>query len=47
MALVAPVLFPLVWLLLLPFLMVKMAVGGVLELVEAAFRLPAGLVRSI
>lgn len=47
MALVVLVLFPLVWLLLLPFHVVKVTVGGVLELVEAIFRLPARLVRSI
>ena len=47
MALVALVLIPLVWLLLLPFRVAIIAVGGVLELVEAIFRLPAQLVRTI
>ncbi len=46
-ALVALVLIPLVWLLLLPCCMATIAVGGVLELLEAIFRLPARLVRTI
>jgi hypothetical protein len=41
------ILFPLVWLLLLPFRLVGIAVGGVLDLVGAILRLPARLVRAI
>ena len=44
-ALVALVLYPLVWLLLLPFRIVGIAVGGVLELVWALVTLPARLLR--
>ena len=40
LALVALVLYPLVWLLLLPFRIVGIAVGGVLELVWALVTLP-------
>jgi len=47
LALVALVLYPLVWLLLLPFRVVGIAVGGVLELVRAIIFLPSRLVRSI
>jgi hypothetical protein len=47
LALVALVLFPLVWLLLLPFRIVGIAVGGVLELIGAIFTLPARVLRSI
>jgi hypothetical protein len=47
LALVALVLCPLVWLVLLPFRVVTIAVGGVLELVEGILRLPARLVRTI
>jgi hypothetical protein len=47
LALVALVLYPLVWLLLLPFRVVGIAVGGVLELVSAIIFLPARLLRSI
>ena len=41
LALVALVLYPLVWLLLLPFRIVGIAVGGVLELVWALVTLRA------
>lgn len=47
LALVALVLYPVVWLLLLPFRIVGIAVGGVLEMVGAVIMLPAKLVRAI
>ena len=47
LALIALVLYPLVWLLLLPFRVVGIAVGGVLELVSAVIFLPARLLRAI
>jgi len=47
LALVALVLYPLVWLVLLPFRVVGIAVGGVLELVSAIIFLPARLIRAI
>ena len=47
LALVAAVLYPLVWLLLLPFRIVGIAVGGVLELVAAVVFLPVRLLRAI
>jgi hypothetical protein len=47
LALLALVLYPLVWLLLLPFRVVGIAVGGVLELVRAVIFLPARLIRAI
>ncbi len=47
LALLALVLYPIVWLLLLPFRIVGIAVGGVLELVWAIITLPARLVRKI
>ena len=37
LALLAVVLYPLVWLLLIPFRLVGIAVGGVLELIGALF----------
>jgi len=46
LALVALVLYPLVWLLLLPFRLVGIAVGGVLDLVWALVTLPGRLLRS-
>ena len=45
LALVALVLYPLVWLLLLPFRLVGVAVGGVFELLSALITLPARLLR--
>ncbi|HXB69184.1 MAG TPA: hypothetical protein VNY05_13125 [Candidatus Acidoferrales bacterium] len=47
LALVALVLYPLVWLFLLPFRLVGIAVGGVLELVWALITLPARLLRTL
>lgn len=41
LALLALALYPLVWLVLLPFRIVGIAVGGVLELVKAIIFLPA------
>ena len=46
-ALLALNLYPLVWLLLLPFRLVGIAVGGVLELVGAIIFLPARVIRAI
>jgi len=47
LALVALVLFPFVWLLLLPFRLVGIAVGGALALVTALIFLPARVLRGI
>ena len=41
LALLAILLYPIVWLLLLPFRLLGIAVGGVLELVRAVVMLPA------
>ena len=45
LALVALILYPLIWLLLLPFRIVGIAVGGALELVWAIVTLPARVLR--
>ena len=47
LALLALVLYPLVWLILLPFRLVGITVGGVLELVKAIILLPARVLRAI
>jgi hypothetical protein len=47
LALLALVLYPIVWLLLLPFRILGIAVHGVLELVSAIILLPARVIRSI
>ena len=46
LALMALVLYPFVWLLLLPFRIVGIAVGGVLELLKAILFLPARVLRG-
>jgi len=45
LALMALLLYPLIWLVLLPFRMVGIAVGGVLALVWAIVMLPARVLR--
>jgi hypothetical protein len=47
LALIALVLYPLVWLLLLPFRILGIAVGGVLELIWAIVTLPARALRGL
>ena len=47
LALAALVLYPLVWLVLLPFRIVGIAVGGALELVSAVILLPVRMLRAI
>jgi hypothetical protein len=46
LALLALVLYPLIWLLLLPFRILGIAVDGVLELVKAIIFLPARVLRG-
>jgi hypothetical protein len=46
-ALLALVLYPLVWLVLLPFRLLGIAVHGVLDLVAALLFLPARLLRAV
>jgi hypothetical protein len=47
LALLALFAYPVVWLLLIPFRIVGIAVGGVLELVSAIIFLPVRLLRAI
>jgi len=47
LAIAALVLYPIVWLILLPFRIVGIAVEGALELVWAVITLPARLIRAI
>jgi hypothetical protein len=47
LALLALVLYPLVWLLLLPFRVVGIAVDGALQLVWALVTLPARVIRAL
>jgi hypothetical protein len=45
LALLALIAYPIVWILLLPFRLVGIAVGGVLALVAGIVMLPARLIR--
>ncbi len=47
LALLALILYPLIWLILLPFRLVGIAVGGVFELIAALFYLPARVIRAL
>ncbi|HMD48339.1 MAG TPA: hypothetical protein VKG79_04540 [Bryobacteraceae bacterium] len=47
LALIALFLYPIVWLLLLPFRLVGIAVGGALELVAAIITLPFRVLRRV
>jgi hypothetical protein len=47
LALAALILYPIVWLLLLPFRIVGVAVGGVLSLLTSVLTLPARLVKKL
>ena len=47
LALAALFLYPIVWLLLLPFRLVGIVVGGAFHLVEAIFLLPVRILRTI
>ena len=47
LALAALVLYPLVWLILLPFRLVGIVVGGTFELIGALFMLPVRLLRAV
>ena len=46
LALLALVLYPFVWLLLLPFRLLGIAVDGVLELIKSLITLPARILRG-
>ena len=47
LALLALILYPLVWVVLLPFRLLGIAVGGVLDLVRAIITLPARLLKKV
>ena len=47
LALLALVLYPVFWILLLPFRLLGIAVDGVLELINAIISLPVRLVKKI
>jgi hypothetical protein len=47
LALLALILYPIVWLLLLPFRILGIAVGGALALISSIIMLPARILRKI
>jgi hypothetical protein len=47
LALLALILYPIVWILLLPFRLFGIAVHGVLDLVAALIMLPARVLRAV
>ncbi len=47
LALLALILYPLVWLILLPFRLIGMTVNAVLELLKAIITLPARLMKRL
>lgn len=47
LAILAVIMYPVVWLLLLPFRLLGIAVTGVLELIKSVILLPAKLLRRI
>lgn len=46
LALIALLLYPIIWLLLLPFRLLGVAVGGVFDLLKAVLSLPARVLRG-
>jgi len=47
LALAALLLYPLIWLILLPFRLIGLVVGGTFELIGALFYLPVRILRSV
>lgn len=47
LALIALILYPLIWVLTLPFRLLGIAVSGVFELIGALIALPAKILKSI
>jgi hypothetical protein len=47
LALLALILYPIVWLIVLPFRLVGITIDGVLELLHAVIMLPARLLRRL
>jgi len=46
-ALIALILYPFIWLVLLPFRLLGIVVGGVFEFIAALFTLPARVLRRV
>lgn len=46
LAIIALLLYPLIWLILLPFRLIGIAVDGVFDLIGALFKLPGRILRG-
>ena len=46
-ALIALILYPIIWLILLPFRLLGIVVGGVFEFIATLFTLPARVLRRV
>jgi len=46
LAIAALIIYPVLWLLLLPFRLIGIAVDGILELIEALLKFPAKVLRG-
>ena len=46
-AIAAVILYPIIWLLLLPFRLVGIVVGGTFDFIAALFTLPARVLRAV
>ncbi len=47
LAIIAVILYPLIWLVLLPFRLVGIVVGGTFDFIAALFALPGRVLRAI
>ncbi|NMB81849.1 MAG: hypothetical protein GYA14_08525 [Ignavibacteria bacterium] len=47
LAILALVLYPIIWIILLPFRLVGIAVDGVFDLIKAIFKLPSKILRGV
>jgi len=47
LAIAALILYPIIWIILLPFRLVGIAVDGVFELIKAIFTLPSKILRGM
>ncbi|MEW6507233.1 MAG: hypothetical protein AB1432_05750 [Bacteroidota bacterium] len=47
LAIAALILYPIIWIILLPFRLIGIAVGSVFDLIKAIFKLPAKILRRV
>jgi hypothetical protein len=47
LAIAALILYPIIWIILLPFRLIGIAVGSVFDLIKAIFKLPSKILRGL